>query len=130
LCREDRPWAHRDDDGVALDPLAVDLDTCDPRPTTRNPRDLPETQLGALHLRRPHHRGGELSRMDLSGGFSRAQTSIDTDPGRQPIEAANTGLSAEAHGPAIGGDRAIVPVVGDLLRQPAMQGKAASRERL
>ncbi|HKM70696.1 MAG TPA: hypothetical protein VJX94_11690, partial [Stellaceae bacterium] len=74
-------------------------------------------QLGAVRLRRPHHRDGELCGMDLSGGFGRAQTLIDPDTGGEPNDAVNIAMLPGVHGPAIGSEPAIVPVAADLLGQ-------------
>jgi hypothetical protein len=67
--------------------------------------------------------------MDLGGGFGRAETLVYADPVGKPINPVSTALRPEPYKPAIGGERAIVPVVADFFDQPAMKGKAAPRER-
>ena len=51
---------------------------------------------------------------------------VYADPVGQPVDPVGTALRLEAHRPAIGGERAIVPVVPDFFNQAGMQGKAAS----
>ena len=79
-----------------------------------------------VRLRRLHHCGGKFCRVDLGGGFGRAQMLVYADPVGQPVDPVGTALRLEAHRRAIGGERAIVPVVPDFFDQAGMQGKAAS----
>src|SRR4029077_12332126 len=72
LCRENRPRAHRNDDGVAGDRFAIDLDASDPGATAHDSGNTSEPQFGATCLCSPHHRRGKLCWVDLSGGLSRA----------------------------------------------------------
>ena len=109
---------------------AIDLDTSDPWATAHHAGDCAELQPGALCLRRLHHRGRKFCRVDLGGGFGRAETLVYVNPVGQPIDLLSTGLPPEAHRPAIGRERAIAPVVADFFDEPPMQGKAAPRERL
>ena len=67
--------------------------------------------------------------MDLSAGFGRAQTLVNADVVGQPIDPVSTRLRTAAHRPAIGRERAIVPIVADFFDQQGMQGKAASGEQ-
>src|SRR6516162_9561489 len=53
----------------------------------------------------------------------------DADVGGQPIDGVRIGSFAEAHEAGIGGERAIIRLAADLMRQASVQSKAAPGER-
>src|SRR6185312_14871595 len=63
---QERPWSHRDDDGVRLDDAAIDLDASRGRAMLRpdNAGDPSAAQLNTMLLGGAHHCRGKLARMN------------------------------------------------------------------
>jgi hypothetical protein len=70
---KDRPRPHRNNDRVAFDDAAIDLDTRRAAIALSDAGNAAMAQFRALRLGGTHHRGGKLARMNLSGGFGRTQ---------------------------------------------------------
>ena len=101
-------------------------------PSPHDARDLSETQLGSLRLRRPHHRCGEFCRDGPARWYrSSPDAAIDGHPDGKPIDAIGVlPWRPSAGDAAIGGEAAIAPVAADFLGEAGVQRKTAPRERL
>src|SRR5439155_17033764 len=115
--------------GIAVDRFAVDFDTSGAAGMLPETRDSAEAQFCTLSLGRTHHRSGELSGMDLRGGFGGTEHLADRHLVRQPAEIMTTAATWEPGKPAIGVEPAIAPIIGKPRRQIRLQRKAALRQR-
>ena len=126
---EDRPRPHRNDNRIALDDGAINLDTCCAASVLPDAGHPPMAQFGTLHFGGMHHGRGESAGMDLGRGLGRAQGLGDGLPHRTTTPPHQPAVPSKPGEPSIGIEPAIAPIPCKLLRQLGMQCKAAPRQR-
>ncbi len=82
-----RPRPHRNDDGIAGQPLAVDDKPIRGRSVRRpgDARDVADLQPGAAVDRRRHHTLGEFGRVDLGRSLGRAEPGMHGGIRAEPV---------------------------------------------
>jgi hypothetical protein len=114
--RKDRPWSHRDDDGVAFDDLAArerDAAQCCAR-AAHQADDGIVSQDRAMHLRRAHQTCRERAGIDHRRRLGRAEPSRDRDPAGQPRSRGRTARGIVLRGvTAVGRQTPISPRIAE-----------------
>ena len=131
LAGEQRPWSHRDHDGIRCDRRAVDQDACDPLALAHEAGDLARVEAGAAVDRRVHHRAREPFGMHLRGGAWRAELLLEPGVGRQPARQAVGPYGQRAARARRDRERveaAIAPVAAEFLGEFGVQSEAAPGE--
>jgi hypothetical protein len=131
---KERPWAHRDDDNIRPNHLAVDLDAFDPSRPSPHSSDPAEPQFCAVALGRPHHDCCKQPRKYVGGAPRRPQPLAHPHARRDPIDELRpddiAGLIATGGKAAIGIKTAVSPVAPNLLCQLSVQVEAMAGKRL
>ena len=99
---EDRPRPHRNDNRIALDDGAINLDTCCAAIALPDAGHPPMAQFGALQFGGLHHGRGEQAGMDLGRGLGRAQGLGDGLPHRTTTPPHQPAVPSKPGEPSIG----------------------------